>query len=139
MRKIAKLIAVAAFFMPVVMAFAGNEIPTDIDSLFRGREFQLPSLDSSYRTNSSAVPQAKNSGKEQESVYTLQFAIVDGFDKAMNMKARLQAQTGYDIDMKHEGTMYKLTGGIFRKKSDAEDKARELSMQNISAHAVRLR
>jgi hypothetical protein len=141
MRKIAKLTAVAAFFMPLVLAFAENEAPTDIDSLFRGREFQLPHLDSSYRVNYSEVPHhAKNHGKEQDVVaYTLQFDAVANFDVAQTRRAKLQAQTGYDIQMIFDAPFYKLRGGYFKKKSEAEDKARELSLYNISAFAVKLK
>jgi len=141
MRKIAKLTAVAAFFMPLALAFAENEAPTDIDSLFRGKEFQLPHLDSSYRGNYSEVPHhAKNHGKEQDVVaYTLQFDAVANFDVAQTRRAKLQAQTGYDIQMIFDAPFYKLRGGYFKKKSEAEDKARELSLYNISAFAVKLK
>jgi len=139
MKKIAKLTAVAAFFMPLALAFAENEAPTDIDSLFRGREFQLPHLDSSYRVNYSETPHTKNSGKEQDGAYTLQFDAVANFDAAQTRRAKLQSQTGYDIQMIFDAPFYKLRGGYFKKKSEAEDKARELSLYNISAFAVKLK
>jgi hypothetical protein len=139
MRKIAKLTAVAAFFMPLALAFADSETPTDIDSLFRGKEFQLPRLDSSYRVNYSEAPLSKNSGKEQDGAYTLQFDAVANFDAAQVRRAKLQAQTGYDIQMIFDAPFYKLRGGQYKKKSEAEDKARELSLYNISAFTVKLK
>jgi len=139
MRKIAKLTAIAAFFMPLALAFADGEAPTDIDSLFRGKEYQLPPLDSSYRVNYSEFPQAKNSDKEQDVAYALQFDAIANFDAAQTRRAKLQSQTGYDIQMIFDAPFYKLRAGYFKKKADAEDKARELSLYNISAFVVKIR
>jgi hypothetical protein len=140
MRKIAKHIAIVAFFMPLA-TFTDNDIPTDIDSLFRGKEFMLPRLDSSYRGDYSEVPQAKSSNKEHDDVYvyTLQFDAIANFDAAQARKAKLQSQTGYDIQMIFDAPFYKLRAGYFKKKSDAEDKARELSLYKISAFVVKIR
>ena len=125
--------------MPFSLVFANNETPTDIDSLFKGREYQLPRLDSSYRTNYSDALKSKNSDKEQDGLYVLQFDAIANFDAAQVRRAKLQAQTGYDIQMVFDAPFYKLRGGYFKKKSDAEDKARELSLYNISAFAVKVR
>jgi len=134
MKKIAKLIAVAA-------VFAYGENPTDIDSLFAGREFQLPALDSSYRVDYNVVSMAKSSGKEQDDayVYTLQFDAVADFDVAQARRAKLKNQTGYEIHMIFDAPFYKLRGGGFKTKLDADDKARELAIYNISAFAVKIR
>jgi hypothetical protein len=132
MEKIAKLIVVAA-------VFAYSENPTDIDSLFAGREFQLPPLDSSYRVDYNIVSMAKSSSKEQDDVYTLQFDAVADFDAAQSSRAKLRTQTGYDIHMIFEAPFYKLRGGNFKNKMDADDKAREFSIYNISAFAVKVR
>ncbi|MCL2206886.1 MAG: SPOR domain-containing protein [Fibromonadales bacterium] len=132
MKKIAKI---AMFFAS--MAFATSETPTDIDSLFRGKEFQLPKLDSTYRTNYTEFAPAKSSAKEQDGSFTLQFDAIANFDAAQARRARLQSQTGYDIQMIFDAPFYKLRGGHFKKKSDAEDKARELSLYNISAFVVK--
>jgi len=132
MEKIAKLIVVAA-------VFANGENPTDIDSLFAGREFQLPSLDSSYRVDYNIVSMAKSSSKEQDETYTLQFDVVADFDLAQASRARLKAQTGYDIQMIFDAPFYKLRGGSFKSKLDADDKVREFSISNISAFAVKVR
>jgi len=118
---------------------ASNEAITDIDSLFKGKEYQFPTLDSSYRTNYSDVSHEKSSGKEQEGAYVLQFDAVANFDAAQARRARLQVQTGYDIQMVFDAPFYKLRGGYFKKKTEAEDKARELSLYNISAFAVKVK
>jgi len=118
---------------------ANNEAITDIDSLFKGKEYQFPTLDSSYRTNYSEVSVEKSSGKEQEGAYVLQFDAVANFDAAQARRAKLQVQTGYDIQMVFDAPFYKLRGGYFKKKTEAEDKARELSMYNISAFAVKVK
>jgi len=132
MEKIAKLIVVAAIF-------AYGENLTDIDSLFAGREFQLPHLDSSYRIDYNIVSMAKSSSKEQDEAYTLQFDAVADFDVAQARRAKLRTQTGYDIQMIFDAPFYKLRGGGFKSKLDADDKAREFSIYNISAFPVKVR
>jgi hypothetical protein len=139
MKKIAKFAAMAIFSMPLSLVFANSETPTDIDSLFRGKEFQLPPLDSSYKSNYSEIPQAKSSEKEQDGMFVLQFDAIANFDAAQTRRARLQSQTGYDIQMIFDAPFYKLRGGYFKKKSEAEDKARELSLYNVSAFVVKIR
>ncbi|MDR2582750.1 MAG: SPOR domain-containing protein [Fibromonadaceae bacterium] len=139
MKKLEKLLIVAAFSVLPFSVFASNESPTDIDSLLRGKEYQFPPLDSSYRTNYSDVSHEKSSGKEQETIYVLQFDAVANFDAAQARRAKLQVQTGYDIQMVFDAPFYKLRGGYFKKKTEAEDKARELSLYNISAFAVKVK
>jgi len=139
MKKIEKLLIVAAFFVLLSSVFANNESITDIDSIFKGREYQFPPLDSSYRTNYSDVSHEKSSGKEQETIYVLQFDAIANFDAAQARRAKLQIQTGYDIQMVFDAPFYKLRGGYFKKKTEAEDKARELSLSNISAFAVKVK
>jgi len=139
MKKIEKLLVMAAFLMLPSPVSANNENITDIDSLFKGKEYQFPSLDSSYRTNYSEVSHEKSSGKEQETAYVLQFDAIANFDVAQARRARLQVQTGYDIQMVFDAPFYKLRGGYFKKKTEAEDKARELSLYNISAFAVKVK
>ncbi|MCL2100355.1 MAG: SPOR domain-containing protein [Fibromonadales bacterium] len=138
MAKIAKHIAAATFFMSFLV-FANSEVPTDLDSLFRGKEFQLPPLDSSHRTSYSEVPLPKSTGKESNEAYVLQFDAIVNFDAAQARRATLRTQTGYEIQMIFDAPFYKLRGGNFRKKSEAEDKARELSLYNISAFVIRIR
>jgi hypothetical protein len=139
MKKVEKLLIAVAFLAPFSSVFANNGIPTDIDSLFRGKEYKFPLLDSSYRTNYSEVSQEKSSGKEQDEVYVLQFDAIANFDVAQARRAKLQIQTGYDIQMVFDAPFYKLRGGHFKKKTAAEDKARELSLYNISAFAVKVK
>jgi len=134
MRKIAKFTAAAAFFA----VFANSEKPTDIDSIFANMEFQLPPLDSSYRIDYSTVSPVKKSNKEQQDeAYTLQFEAIGNFDAAQVRRAKLKVQTDYDIELKFDGTFYKLQGGSFKSKADADDKAREFSLYGISAFAVK--
>jgi hypothetical protein len=139
MKKIAKFATVAAFSLAPFSAFANSEPPTDIDTLFRGKEFQLPPLDSSYRSNYGETPQIKSTEKEPDGMFVLQFDAIANFDAAQARRARLQSQTGYDIQMIFDAPFYKLRGGYFKKKADAEDKARELSLYNVSAFVVKLK
>ena len=135
MGKIAKLFGVAFFL--AALAFAEAPLPTDLDSLFRGNEFKLPTLDPSYRASYvDAGNSGQAQGKEGEA-YTLQFGAVANFDDAQNLRAKLQARTGFGINMTFDAPFYKLRGGYFKKKSEAEDKARELSLLNVSAFPVK--
>jgi cell division protein FtsN len=125
----------AAFL--AVSAFAEGLPPTDLDSLFRGSEFKLPTLDPSYRASyTETLNSDQSQGKEGEA-YTLQFGAVANFDDAQNLRAKLQAKTGFGISMTFDAPFYKLRGGYFKKKSEAEDKARELSLLNVSAFPVK--
>jgi len=134
MQKIAKLVVLF-----VSLAFATSENPTDIDSLFRGKEFQLPPLDSSYKTNYNEASNAKTTAKEADGAFTLQFDAIANFDAAQARRVRLQSQTGYEIQMIFDAPFYKLRGGHFKKKAEAEDKARELALYNISAFVVKVK
>jgi len=109
-----------------------------LDSLFKGNEFKLPALDASYRVNYNETVQSNTAHGKDES-YTLQFDAVANFDAAQVRRAKLQAQTGYAIQMIFDAPFYKLRGGIFKKKSEAEDKVRELSLYNISAFPVKVK
>jgi hypothetical protein len=136
MEKIAKITVILALSLPSSYCFADG--PTDLDAIFKGKEFQLPPLDSSYRMNYSETPQLKTSEKEQDA-YTLQFDAVADFDVAQSRRARLAGQTGYSIQMVFDAPFYKLRGGYFKKKSEAEDKAHELSLHKISAFPVKIK
>lgn len=140
MEKLVKFIisVLACIMLLVPLAFANSGSPTDIDSIFKDNEFKLPQLNSSYKTNYSN--DVKIPAKEQQTgMYILQFDAVADFDAAQARKAKLQAQTGYDIQMIFDAPFYKLRGGYFKKKTDAEDKARELSLYNISAFPIKIR
>jgi len=56
--------------------------------------------------------------------------------KLAGQSCNLKPATKYMI---FDAPFYKLRGGFFKKKSEAEDKARELSLYNISAFAVKLK
>ncbi len=122
------------------MAFAAE--PTDLDSLFRGKEYK-PVLNASLRDSSareSAVP-GKASAKESKSdgYYMLQFESVADFDAAQRRRAQLSASTGYAVQVVFDAPFYKLRGGGWGNKKAAEDKARELSAYNIAAFVVKVK
>ena len=138
MQKIAStlLICLAA----IALSWAGD--PTDIDSLFRGKESK-PELSSSLRdtTDISALAVSKGSGKESKGngYYVLQFEAVGDFDAAQRRKAQISASTGYNIQVVFDAPFYKLRGGGWTSRKAAEDKARELSIYNINALVVKLK
>ena len=133
-----KILAVICF---CALAFAAE--PTDLDSLFRGKEYK-PALSASLRDSSaareSAVP-GKSSAKESKSdgYYMLQFESVADFDAAQRRRAQLSASTGYAVQVVFDAPFYKLRGGGWGSKKAAEDKARELSAYNIAAFVVKVK
>lgn len=137
MRKIA-ISLLASALLPLV--WAGE--PTDIDSLFRGKEYK-PELSPSLRdtTNVSSLPAKTKEGKESKGngYYVLQFEAVGDFDAAERRRAQISASTGYNIQVVFDAPFYKLRGGGWTSKKAADDKARELSAYNINALVVKLR
>lgn len=136
-----KFAAFFALFVACSMGFAANQ-PTDLDSLFRGKEYK-PVLSPSLRdttSNQASVP-SKASAKSSKSdgYYVLQFEAVADFDAAQRRRAQISASTGYAIQVVFDTPFYKLRGGGWTTKKAAEDKARELSAYNINAFVVKLR
>ena len=137
MRKIAISLLASAL---LTLVWAGE--PTDIDSLFRGKEYK-PELSPSLRdtTNVSSLPAKTKEGKESKGngYYVLQFEAVGDFDAAERRRAQISASTGYNIQVVFDAPFYKLRGGGWTSKQAADDKARELSAYNINALVVKLR
>ena len=122
------------------VAFAADQ-PTDLDSLFRGKEYK-PALSASLRDsskNESAVPKAAAKASKSDGYYMLQFESVADFDAAQRRRAQLSASTGYAIQVVFDAPFYKLRGGGWGSKKAAEDKARELSAYNITAFVVKVK
>lgn len=134
----------ALCFLMCALAWAAE--PTDIDSLFRGKEYK-PVLSSSLRDTTdvsaasvpgrAAVQDSKDS--KGKGYYVLQFEAVGDFDAAQRRKAQISAATGYTIQVVFDAPFYKLRGGGWTSKKAADDKARELSVYNINALVVKLR
>lgn len=136
-----KFAAVFALFAACSMSMAANQ-PTDLDSLFRGKEYK-PVLSSSLRdtsSNQAAVPgKAAAKASKSDGYYVLQFEAVADFDAAQRRRAQISASTGYAIQVVFDTPFYKLRGGGWTSKKAAEDKARELSAYNINAFVVKIK
>ena len=116
-----KILAVICF---CALAFAAE--PTDLDTLFRGREYK-PALSASLRDsvkNESAVPKAAAKSSKSDGYYMLQFESVADFDAAQRRRAQLSASTGYAVQVVFDAPFYKLRGGGWSSKKTAEDKAK---------------
>ena len=139
MRKI--LAAMSLCAAATVASFAVE--PTDLDSLFRGKEYR-PVLSASLRdsatSEASAVPgKAAAKTSKSDGYYMLQFESVADFDAAQRRRAQISASTGYAIQVIFDAPFYKLRGGGWGNKKAAEDKARELSAYNITAFVVKVK
>ncbi len=136
-----KIIAFFSFAVACSFGWAAEQ-PTDLDSLFRGKEYK-PVLSSSLRdtTNNQAAVAGKATTKSNKSdgYYVLQFEAVADFDAAQRRRAQISASTGYAIQVVFDTPFYKLRGGGWTTKKAAEDKARELSAYNINAFVVKLK
>ncbi|OWV25747.1 sporulation protein [Fibrobacter sp. UWB1] len=132
-----KILAVISF---CALAFAAE--PTDLDSLFRGKEYK-PVLNASLRdsasTKNDAMPKAAAKASKSDGYYMLQFESVADFDAAQRRRAQLSASTGYAVQVVFDAPFYKLRGGGWGNKKAAEDKARELSAYNITAFVVKVK
>ena len=121
-------------------AFAAE--PTDLDTLFRGKEYK-PVLSASLRDSvarEASVPGKSNAkAAKSDGYYMLQFESVADFDAAQRRRAQLSASTGYAIQVVFDAPFYKLRGGGWGSKKAAEDKARELSAYNINAFVVKVK
>lgn len=116
--------------------------PTDLDTLFRGKEYK-PVLSKSLRTESEKSKEmtlsSSKSDKTSDGYYVLQFEAVADFDAAQRRRAQLSASTGFAIQVVFDTPFYKLRGGGWNSKAKAEDKARELSVYNINALVIKIR
>ncbi|HHX15374.1 MAG TPA: SPOR domain-containing protein [Fibrobacter sp.] len=116
--------------------------PTDLDTLFRGKEYK-PILNEALRSasdkNNEIAFASSKTDKTGEGYYVLQFEAVADFDAAQRRKAQLSASTGYAIQVVFDTPFYKLRGGGWTSKAKAEDKARELSANNINALVIKIR
>ncbi|MCQ2063009.1 MAG: SPOR domain-containing protein [Fibrobacter sp.] len=133
-----KILTIAALLC--ALTWAGE--PTDLDSLFRGKEYK-PELNSSLRdtskVNDAAVAKNASKGKASDGYYMLQFEAVADFDAAQRRRAQIAASTGFAIQVVFDAPFYKLRGGGWTTKKAADDKARELSAYNINAFVVKIR
>ena len=81
--------------------------PTDLDTLFRGKEYK-PVLSASLRDSSKneAVPKAAAKASKSDGYYMLQFESVADFDAAQRRRAQLSASTGYSIQVVFDAPFY---------------------------------
>lgn len=112
---------------------------TPVDSILQGREYKLPTLDSSYRSQSSGTPNRKQAASStKDAAFQLQFDAIADFDAAQARRADLQRRTGMSIHILFDSPFYKLRSNSYAKKEDAEDAARQLSDNNTQAFVVRV-
>ena len=134
------MIKYVAFFCLIVVGVSFSGSPTDLDSLFRGKEYKLQLNDSlRYKTQEAKVAEETEKKAKGKSWYVLQFEALADFDAAQRRRDQLVASTGYSIQVVFDTPFYKLRAGGRSTKAEAEDKARELSAYNISAFVVKVR
>lgn len=115
--------------------------PTDLDTLLQGREYQLPPLDTSMRSKVVVAPatgKSSDAGKSS-TLFTIQFDALADFDAAQARRADLQRRTGMSIQLVFDSPFYKLRGGSYSRKEDADDQVRSLAEYNIQAFVVKVK
>ena len=129
-----------AFFFLLGVFFSFAQTPTDLDTLFHGKEYKIQLDDSlRYKTQESQIAQETDKQAKGKSWFDLQFEALADFDAAQRRRDQLVASTGYSIQVVFDTPFYKLRAGGWPTKAQAEDKARELSAYNISAFVVKVR
>ena len=127
------------FVMLAALLSSGFAQSNAIDTLMQGKEYKLPPLDSSLRSKSTGF---KSTESEQTNakdyVYMVQFDALADFDAAQARRADLQRRTGFSIQLVFDSPFYKLRGGSYNKKEDAEDQVRQLAENNIQAFVVKV-
>ena len=117
--------------------------PTDLDALFGGEEYR-PVLGASRRaaatSEASAVPgKAAAKTSKSDGYYMLQFESVADFDAAQRRRAQISASTGYAIQVVFDAPFSKLRGGGWGNKKPAEDEARGLAAESITAWVAKVK
>lgn len=118
------------------LAFSAS--PTDLDSLFKGHEYQLV-LNDSLRSDSNGNRWAASSVKNGKEYYTLQFDAIADFDEAQRRRGELSAATGLTIRLQFDAPFYRLQGGNWPSKAAAEDKSHELAGSGVSSLVVKVK
>ncbi|NLB63482.1 MAG: SPOR domain-containing protein [Fibrobacter sp.] len=126
----------AAILLAFVMAGANT---TDLDTLLQGKEYKLPALKASMRAKEEPVSTSETKSKSSNSEFTLQFDALADFDAAQNRRADLQRRTGIGIRLIFDSPFYKLRGGSFSTKDEADDQVRALQEYNIQAFVIKIK
>lgn len=133
-----KAIAITLFLLGLLQAQA----PTDLDSLLKSNEHPLPKIDLKHRNPEKDLGRIISSTSKEKlpaGLFVLQFDALADFDAAQRRREELQRRTGYGIQLVFDAPFYKLRGGSWTTREEAEDKVRELAENRISAFVVKLR
>ncbi len=113
----------------------GNEY-TPIDLLFKDKEYALKGIDTT-RTNKDFYFIKERNVKVDNSDYILQFATLADFDSAQRKLNYLNNVTGLSLRLVFNAPFYKIRGGIFKTRDEAEEKVMELKLLEITAFIMK--
>lgn len=126
------------FYCVCMSGIAFSAGPTDLDSLFKGHEYQLV-LNDSLRSDSDGTRWSAASNKNGMELYTLQFDAIADFDEAQRRRDELSAATGLTIRLQFDAPFYKLQGGNWPSRAAAEDKSHELAGLGVNSLIVKVK
>ncbi len=109
---------------------------TPIDLLFKGKEYALKGIDTT-RSNKDFYFVKERNVKVDHSDYILQFATLADFDSAQRKLNYLNKVTGLSLRLVFNAPFYKIRGGIFKTRDEAEEKIMELNLLEITAFIMK--
>lgn len=114
---------------------------TSIDQSLEGHEYFVEEMSEAKMKAAQARQENQTGPSESKSknTYTLQFATIGNFDAAQARKFELAEKYGLSLFLKFDPPFYKLQGGHYSDKQQAEDRAADLRDNGISAFVVKLR
>lgn len=138
-----------AFLLLSVAAWAADS--GDLDSLFAGKEYSIE-LSASLRDASDdevsmamkAAPAkntavAKTDTVKVERIYALQFAAIAEFDDAQAKSAEIRRKTGLPMKVYFDAPFYKVRGGKFPERADAEAAAKKFASRGLNSIIVKIK
>ncbi len=110
--------------------------PTELDTYLAGKTYKVEKIDSTLIPVAQA---AVADNDKPDGLFTLQFEAVGEFDAAQKRRAVIERKSGYGTHLVFDSPFYKIRGGSFTKRVDAEDAARRLQDSGVAALVIRLR
>jgi hypothetical protein len=122
--------AKARVFKPVSYNLANNTESSPLDSLFNRQSILVSSFKVQQNRN---LEDVKAKGH-----YIIQFEAVADFDAAQKRRRIIEKKTGYGVYLTFVAPFYKLRGGGWDSREDAEDAAHKLLDLGLGGYVIKL-
>ena len=109
---------------------------TAADSIVGQNAWKVTTIDSSLV----AKPEETAAAKKGNALFALQFETVGDFDAAQKRRWALSARTGYGLYLVFDSPFYKIRGGSFATKEEADQAVRNLQdSTGVTALVIKVR